>query len=105
MNAWLAALGTVAALAVALGIAWPLFRSKSTEATIELLRSELGIERDARQALDRRCNEETAELRGQISVLSSSFADALADRVAGAIAGAVVEALGRGGVIDRRTER
>jgi hypothetical protein len=92
----------ILAIAVAIGIAWPIIRSKTTTATIELLRSELAIERDARVELARRCGEDTAELRGQVNVLSGAFAQSLADRVAIAVAKNIADTLGAAAIVDRR---
>jgi hypothetical protein len=76
-------------LAAALGVAWPVLRSKQTSATIELLRSELTVEKDARLAQEQRCAERMAEqdrrhstaiaeLRGQVSAMTPEFARTLA---------------------------
>jgi hypothetical protein len=82
-------IGVLVGLAAALGIAWPVLRSKQTSATIELLRSELTVEKDARLAQEQRCTDqmkeqdrrhsvEIAELRGQVSAMTPEFARTLA---------------------------
>ncbi len=103
-----AAIGVIAAvigLIVLIAVAWPVVRSKTTTSTIDLLRAELGIEREAREALEARCREDTAELRGQVHVLAGAFAKDLATMVANELARAVVDALGTAGVVERRDER
>jgi hypothetical protein len=93
------------AVAVALGVAWPVFRSKSTSATIELLHTELGIEREAREAQERRCADELAAeraarqqqerrhaeelgaIRGKLDTITREFAVVIADEVVDALRG------------------
>lgn len=73
--------------AVALGIvliiaaAVPVFRAKSTQATIELLRTELDAEKLAREGQERRHAAEIAELRGRLSTLTPAFAKVIAQDV------------------------
>lgn len=60
----------------------PFVRGKSRQASLDLLRSELAIERDARQEQDKRCTAEIAELRGQLKTLTHDFAAIIARQVA-----------------------
>lgn len=101
-QAALAVAGGIITIAAAIGLAWPVFRAKTNTATIELLRSEHQAEREARIALQERCAAETAELRGRVEVLSSTFAVELSERVAAAISTAIAEAFARQGVTERR---
>lgn len=81
-----------------LGLAalWPYLRAGKTKATIELLQSELNVERDARIAQERRCEakiadanrihaREIGELRGQLAVVTRDFAKTIAVEVVGAL--------------------
>lgn len=60
----------------------PLVRAKNTQATMELLRAELEVEREARQEQERRYTSEVAELRGQVKFLTQDFAKIIAAEVA-----------------------
>lgn len=82
-------IGVLVAIAAAIGVAWPVLRSKQTSATIDLLRSELAVEKDARIAQEGRCTEqlkeqdrrhavEIAELRGRVASMTPEFARTLA---------------------------
>lgn len=82
-------IGVIFGIAVAVGVAWPVVRSKQTTATIQLLQSELDVEKMARLAQEKRCDDrlaeqdrrhavEIAELRGQVSALTPEFAKSLA---------------------------
>lgn len=78
-------LGTVLVIAAALGIAWPVFRSKTTQATADLLEHSLEITRNELAELEKRCQRETDELRGQIGALTGPFAREIATQVVVAI--------------------
>lgn len=73
---------------VGLIAATPYIRRGQSKATIELLRSELAVETDARIAQEKRCDEkideldrkherEVGELRGQVKVVNERFAATL----------------------------
>lgn len=83
-------IGVFIGIAAALAVAWPIVRSKQTVSTIDLLRSELAIEKTAREDQERRCiaqvseierryAKEIGELRGQIGALTPQFAKTLAE--------------------------
>jgi hypothetical protein len=72
--------------------AYPLVRNKRGLATITLLDSELAIQTKAREAQEERCRAEVAslrsrhdreigEVRGQLAVVTDSFAETIAKRV------------------------
>lgn len=84
--------GAILGVVLLLGAAWPVFRSKNTSATIELLRSELEVEKEAREAQGLRCQEELAEqdkrhavaiaeLRGKVEAMTPVFASQIAAAV------------------------
>jgi len=91
--------GTIVAIGlflVGLVAAYPLVRNKRGLATITLLDSELVIQTKAREAQEERCREEIstlaskhdreiAELRGQLTVVTDSFAETIASRVVGVL--------------------
>lgn len=83
----------IGAFLLALAALAPFLRGKARQATVELLRSELQIEREARVEQERRCTAEIAELRGQLKVVTESFAEVIAERVAAQ----VVDLLGGSG--------
>lgn len=78
----------VAALILSLAILLPFVAGARRKATLELLRTELAVEREARLAQDTRykeqearCNQQIAELRGQLRVVNDSFAKVIAREV------------------------
>lgn len=74
-------LAGLAATALVLGGLLPFVRGKSRQSSLDLLQSELAIERTARQAQEVRCSAEVAELRGQMHTLTQSFAKIIAAEV------------------------
>lgn len=86
-----------ATVAGALGIAWPILRSKTLQTTNEMLSTALEQERRERQELEHRCHAENAELRGRVAVLTDGFA--------GQIAGAITTSLVEAGVLPGRRHR
>lgn len=97
--------GPIIAVAIFIGgllAALPLVRASRTKATISLLTSELAVETGAREAQERRHQEKIAEmgrvhaseigeLRGQLAVVTASFAETIATKV--------IDALGAKGVL------
>lgn len=87
--------GTIIAILVFIAgllAALPLVRASRTKATISLLTSELAVETGAREAQERRHQEkitelernharEIGELRGQLAVVTASFAETIANKV------------------------
>jgi hypothetical protein len=82
-------LGILLGVAVSLAVAWPFVRRKQALASLELLRSELAIESQARKdqaerctaelkEQDRRHSVEIAELRGRLAAQTPEFARTLA---------------------------
>lgn len=85
-------LGIIAAV-LALAVLLPFVQGARRKATLDLLRSELDVERDARVEQERRCAVEIGELRGQLQVVNERFA--------GIIAREVVKVMRDEGVIPR----
>lgn len=107
MSEAIGVIGVIAVVAAAVGIAWPIFRSKSTSATIELLEKERDVRDAALLALERRCREDTARLEGRIDTLTAGFASelgaAIGKPVGIEVANVVLRELVIAGVIDRRS--
>lgn len=78
----LGALLAIGAFLLALAALAPFIRGQARKATVELLRTELQVEREAREAQERRCTAQIAELRGQVKVVTDAFAEVIAERVA-----------------------
>lgn len=74
-------LGGIAILVLALAVLLPFVQGARRKATLELLQRELEVERDARTAQEARCNEQIAELRGQLQVVNERFAVVIAREV------------------------
>lgn len=103
----LTVLSAVIVIAGALGIAWPILRSKTVTTTNELLQSALDITRrelaeaEKRHAIElakvkAECAAETSALRGQVEVLTKDLATNIAK--------AIVDELAKVGIVnDRRT--
>lgn len=79
---WIDLLIPLVALVIVIAGLSPLVRAKNTQATMELLRAELEVEREARQEQERRYTAEIAELRGQVKFLTNDFAKIIAAEVA-----------------------
>lgn len=90
----LVVLATAITVAGALGVAWPILRSKTITTTNELLRQSLEVTRGELHELEKRCNAETSELRGQMKTLTDGFA--------ASIASAIVTELTKSGVLPER---
>jgi hypothetical protein len=71
----------LAGIVLALAVLVPFVRGASRKATLDLLREELMVEREARISQERRCVAEVAELRGQLQVLTGQFARIIAHDV------------------------
>lgn len=96
MNDWAAFLPVIGIVILAAGL-WPFVRGKSTQATIDLLKSELAVERDARLEQDRRCVAEINELRGQLRIVTREFAVTIGRQVVQAIRDDGLDTGDRGG--------
>lgn len=72
---------SVVGVAGALGIAWPVFRSKTKDATVELLEQSLAITRREANESEQRCQRDIAELRGRVATLTVPFAREIAGAV------------------------
>lgn len=92
MELVLTILATMVVLVLGMLAAMPIVRRSQSKATIELLRSELQVETEAREAQDRRhkdevaslrlkCEREVAELRGRLDVVTEAFAETIAAKV------------------------
>jgi hypothetical protein len=73
----LAVVATILAFAVLL----PFVQGAKRKATLELLREELGIEREARVEQERRCQAEIARLAGRLDLVTADFAQTIAHEV------------------------
>lgn len=80
MNA-LYIIGTLFGIAGVLALATPFVRKGQIRASLELLQTQFEIEHEARLASDKKCSQELAELRGQLSVVTDRFAQTIADKV------------------------
>lgn len=102
----LSVIGIAVGIAAALGAASLVFVTSRRKAadegtlrTIDLLRAELEVEREARAEAERRCSTRIASLEGKLDVLTGTFAEELAAKVAHVLA----DALAKAGYLDRRT--
>lgn len=104
---YVALFGAILAIVGVVAAAVPVWRAKSSTATIELLESSLAVRDKALAELRADCARDAARLEGRIEVLTGSFARELGAAIAGDVAGAVVDVvvreLGRSGVIERRS--
>lgn len=97
MTTSLGALGALALMLVALAALYPFVKGAARKSALELVERERDIERDARLAVEQRCKEDIAELRGQVHVLTEVFAKVIATEV--------IKALREGGALPRNGGR
>lgn len=81
MSSWIQISVALVGVALLLAALLPFVRATTNKATMELLRSELDVEREARVEQERRCAVEIGELRGRMDILTASFARTLAVEV------------------------
>lgn len=72
---------TLVGVVLALAVLLPFVAGAKRKATLDLLRAELAVERDAREQQEVRCRTEIAELRGQLQVVNEGFAKVIAREV------------------------